>query len=446
MKIPEKAPDWLNIFKEQMNVLFEAARSPQMVDLIQKANRDYLYWDKFKYQPMPEKITPEAAWTYLKFMRNIQIKKTPLVDTKGRYFGYWVPDSVMRELHYLDQDAGGHLLVDEPDIPLKEREQYLIDSIMEEAIASSQLEGAVTTRRKAKEFLRSGRKPQNRAEQMILNNYETIGNIKGIVDEPLTVEMLNYIQGLITKDTLDDPDTSGRFRREVEEEQIEVVNSSGKILHIPPPARELPERIDQLCRYANEENEVEFVHPIIKAIILHFWLAYDHPYIDGNGRTARALFYWYAMKNKYWLMEFLSISRIMVRAPVQYARAYLYSEIDEQDITYFISFHLRAIHLAVEELRRHLIYQQKRLREAKRLLVKYPGLNVRQLGFLNYALAHPDFECTVQFYKRNYGVVYQTARADLLNLVKRGLLRKGKIGKTYYFTLWEDIDKKLGGL
>lgn len=43
-------------------------------------------------------------------------------------------------------------------------------------------------------------------------------------------------------------------------------------------------------------------------------IAYMHPFVDGNGRTARALFYWYMLKSGYWLTEYLSISRVIAKS------------------------------------------------------------------------------------------------------------------------------------
>ena len=57
-------------------------------------------------------------------------------------------------------------------------------------------------------------------------------------------------------------------------------------------------------------------------------LAFIHPFVDGNGRTARSLVYWYMMKKGYWLTEYLSISRIIYRNKAQYEKAFLYTEAD----------------------------------------------------------------------------------------------------------------------
>ena len=87
-------------------------------------------------------------------------------------------------------------------------------------------------------------------------------------------------------------------------------------------------------------------HHHIRAIILHFWLAYGHPFVDGNGRTARALFYWAMLHEGYWLFEFISISNILRKAPAQYGLSFLYSETDDNDLTYFIVAQTKVIRRA----------------------------------------------------------------------------------------------------
>src|SRR5690606_2780541 len=100
-------------------------------------------------------------------------KSIPLTDTTGRPFQFAVPELVQEELHQIDLGAGGLVGIPEPLTNPQTRDRYLVSSLMEEAITSSQLEGAVTTRAVAKEMIRTGRKPRDTSEQMILNNYAT---------------------------------------------------------------------------------------------------------------------------------------------------------------------------------------------------------------------------------------------------------------------------------
>jgi Fic family protein len=443
IKKPEKAPSFGKLNNEEQNQVISLTLSGEVKEIARKANIEYLYWDRFKYRPFPESIKPHIAWFALKLNRSASTKTVPLKWSEDRLFSYWLPDIALQALHLIDQNASGNILVDVPHVQKKEKEHYLMSSLIEEAIASSMIEGAATTRKKAKEMLKKRRKPRDKAEQMILNNYLTILKIKELINEPLTPQLLMHIQELITKDTLEEAAYEGRFRKEGDD-QIEIVDGSGQVLHSPPPALELPELINQLCDFANSEKEEEFVHPVLKAIIMHFWLAFIHPFMDGNGRTARALFYWYLLKKDYWLFEYLSISRIILKAPAQYYRAFLYSEIDDGDMTYFIRFHLRAINLAIKELKNHLARKQKQAVATTRRLVSHPDLNYRQKGLLTHALSHPDAQYTPQSHMQSHGVVYETARSDLLGLVKKGFFDKFKSGKGFIFIPVEGLEEKIG--
>jgi len=372
------------------------------------------------------------AWALVKISRLSQMKYGGLKSIAGPPFGYWLPDSVLRELHFIDKNATGQILVDEPKIGEPDKERYVISSLMEEAIASSLLEGAATTRKRAKDMLREGRKPKTRGELMIQNNYATMKKIKDGVTEKLSVEFLCELQESMTKGTMEDPTACGRIRNP--DEPIQIVNmTDGSILHTPPPAEQLKERLKVLCDFANEESDIAFIHPVIKGIILHFWLAYEHPFVDGNGRTSRAIFYWYLLKNNYWLIEFLPISRIILKAPSKYKMAFIYSEIDQDDITYFIMFNLRALHLSIDDLRKYVFKKQGELREVGKLVRGMPGLNHRQQEIINHAIHHPDATYTIARHSRIHGIVYQTGRADLLQLVDKNLFLKTRSGRSFQF-------------
>lgn len=443
MKLPEKPPDIKKLLDQDIKQLLTLLSSRDVSSITKKANEEYLYWDTFKYVELPEGISKELGWAYLKLTRNSQMRKTPFKDIHNNIFSYWLPDSALKYLHETDQDAGGQILVDDPRVRTGERERYLVSSIMEEAIASSQLEGAATTRKKAKEMLKLGKKPSTAAEQMIFNNYLTIRNIKELIKKPLSKELIIEIQASITKDTLENKTAVGRFKKEGEENEV-VDRSDGTVLFQPPPIAEIEDRIQALCDYANEEREDEFVHPVIKAILLHFGLAYIHPFVDGNGRTARALFYWYMLRSGYWLFEYLSISRVLIRAPGQYKRAYLYSEIDGQDLTYFLMFNLRAVNLSIRGLHVYLAKQQQELKETSLLIRKYPGLNHRQYELLYHAVSDHNAIYTIKFQRNVYDVSYETARADLLELETKGFLTRIKTkGKEFTFVPSKDIVKKL---
>jgi len=200
--------------------------------------------------------------------------------------------------------------------------------------------------------------------------------------------------------------------------------------------------MQEICSFANEQSK-PFIHPVIKAIILHFALGFVHPFTDGNGRTARAIFYWYMLKHHYWLFEYLSISRIVLESPGQYGKAYLFVETDRGDVTYFIHYHLRVIIRAIRELQNYLLRQQRELREAVRLVEGYPGLNHRQSSLLFDALKHPEEPYTIREHQGTHHVTYATARSDLLALEERGFFQKVKQGRKLVFYPVNDLVRQL---
>jgi len=198
-----------------------------------------------------------------------------------------------------------------------------------------------------------------------------------------------------------------------------------------------------MCDFANGKTPDGFIYPAIRSIILHFWLSYDHPFVDGNGRTARALFYWSMLRHKYWLCEFISISQIILNAPAKYVRSFLYTETDENDLTYFILYQLEVVRRAVDELHAYIKRKTKQLQKLERELRGIALLNHRQRALVGHAIRHPDQRYTIQSHRVSHNVVYQTARADLLDLQERGLLCAKKIGRTLHFTPAIDLEKKL---
>ncbi len=327
------------------------------------------------------------------------------------------------------------------------RQHYLVNSLMEEAIRSSQLEGATTSRRVAKELLQSGRPPKDRSETMILNNYNALRFMRDIVDDELAPSHVLEMQRILTEGTLDDPDAAGRLQT-TGDERVAVFdrNDQDVVLHRPPPASQLPERLERLCAFANgTDDDGAFVHPVIRAILLHFWLAYDHPFEDGNGRTARLLFYWSMRKQGYWLTEYLSISRLLRQAPAKYTRSFLLTEKDERDATYFIIFQLRIIERAVEELHTYIRRKIRDLRKVERAIEGAGDLNHRQLALLSHAARSAGQIYTFRSHATSHNVTVETARTDLLHLWRRELLERRKSGRRYVFEPPADLTDRLTG-
>ena len=427
MKFPRKPPSVAEL-------LSEAEKAGRVHAVLQAAGLhdtdvDYLHWDKLRHLSPPHGLTDREWWLAVKLRRAGQYRTFPLRSTDGRPFCYALPDPIPRRLHEVDLRVGGSVEMRDPITNPDTRDRYLVSSLIEEAITSSQLEGAATTREVAKQMIRSGRKPHDHAEKMILNNYLTMQQIIRTKKRKLTKDFICYVHKLVTKGTLEDPADEGRLR--TVDRSIDIGDLNGQVFHTPPPAEQLEERIAAMCDFANRDSAKEFVHPVLRAIMLHFWLAYDHPFVDGNGRTARALFYWSMLRNGYWLCEFISISEIILKAPAKYGKAFLYTETDDCDLTYFLLFNLNVIHRAIAHLYQYVDRKTKQLRILERELRATAALNHRQRALVSHALRHPDQEYTAKSHGLSHNVVHRTALNDLIDLAERGILRQQKLGKQF---------------
>ena len=405
----------------------------------------YYHWDKLRHLAPPDDLTTEEWWVAVKFARKALYRPIPHTDVRGEPFQYAQPDIVQRLLHQITRDASGAIQSPEAVTNPDTKDTYLVNSLIEEAITSSQLEGASTTRKVAKEMIRQNREPKDNSEKMIVNNYHAMQFVSQVKNERLTSGMIFELHRLLTQGTLENPKAIGRLRTT---DDIYVGDErDATTLHIPPKASELKRRIENICEFANDSHSATFLHPVVKAILLHFMLAYDHPFEDGNGRTARALFYWCMLNQGYWLIEFISISRILKSAPAEYNRSYLYTETDDNDATYFIAHQLEVIVRAIGDLHIYLDKKAKEIRTVENVLKKSPRiinlLNHRQVALLNRALKKPHSTFYVESHRSSHNVTYQTARTDLLSLEKLGLLEKSKAGKAFAFTVPDDLRKRL---
>lgn len=405
----------------------------------------YLHWDKLRHHAPPAALNHEEWWLGIKLARSSQAREIPLKDAAGKPFSYVICDNILEMLHHIDSKAKGNIELPEEVTNKETRDRYIVKSLIEEAITSSQLEGASTTRQVASDMLRSGRRARDKSEQMILNNYKAIKRIRELKAEKLTPKIVLKLHGLLTLDTLDDPSAAGRLQQPDEERVHVADNATQKTLHSPPPAEQLATRLDQMCVFANGTTDGEkFVHPVIRAIALHFWLAYDHPFLDGNGRTARSLFYWSMLSQGYWLFEYVSISKILKEAPSKYGKSYLYTETDDNDLTYFIIYQLEVILRAIESMEEYLKNKVKEVNEVQNRIKASSKFNHRQLALLNHAIRHPGAEYTIRSHQESHNVAYATARSDLQELEENGLLVKHTLGRRkQVYRVPEDLNDRL---
>src|ERR1700733_773779 len=154
MKKPESPPS-ITLDQEKMkDIISVFTDADTMLKLIQ-IEKEHLYWEIFKHKVKKINKSPELLWIVAKMQREQTVTRIKISETPGFGFKYRSTAKILKHLHNFDLNLGGILDGGGTIVPADEKNKYLISSIMEEAIASSQLEGAVTTREVAKEMLRT---------------------------------------------------------------------------------------------------------------------------------------------------------------------------------------------------------------------------------------------------------------------------------------------------
>lgn len=410
----------------------------------------YLHWDRFIWR-VPKGTSEQGAWVATKLARKTISKTVELVAEQGKKFSYCIPDSLYALLHQIDKlSGGGHAIGDGSFITTKEKDRYLVKSLMmEEAITSSQLEGASTTRKIAKEMLETKRLPIDKSEQMIFNNYLLMKKALERKDEELSIDLILELHAIATYKAIDNDATPGALR---EDNTIAVSNLYNELAHEPPCYSSLKERLLSLCDFANEKhdgpNSDTFIHPLVKAIILHFMIGYIHPFGDGNGRTARAIFYWYMLRSGYWLFEYVSISKLIQEKRSDYDAAFIYTETDEFDLTYFIYHQVDVVMRAVNSLNSHIESKKSEFYQFMEWIEKSPlskNFKRGQLELLKEAVKQPGRIFTAKQVSAEFDINENTARSYLNGLVDNDLLvaTKGKKGKAIRYVSPAGLREKL---
>ncbi len=438
MRIPATPPSFVDLLAELTTDPTRFARIARAVDA-PSVRQKYLHWDKLRHYDPPAGLSHHEWWLGIKLHRHG--RRLPLMDKAGNPFQFNLADPLPEYLHEIDLSTGGNIPLPDQVTNVETRNSYIARSLIEESFTSSQLEGAASTREIAKDLIRQQRSPRSRGERMILNNFRTMQRIIEVKDQPLSQDLVFEIHRLVTEDTIDEPEGAGQFRTEAEHRI--VGDEYGNVFHDPPRAAQLPARLNAMCDFANETASEPFLHPAIRAMILHFWLAYDHPFVDGNGRTARALFYWSMLRQGYWLFEFLSISHAILKSSVAYGKAFLHSETDDNDLTYFLIYHTAVVRKAVRDLNEYIEGRSKELKDLEANLYGFDFLNHRQKELIRHALRHPGVRYTVESHRTSHGVSRQTSNNDLNELVDRGLLRRIKAGREHQFIAPPNLASRL---
>ncbi len=394
---------------------------------IKHTHENYRTPEEIQYRAK-EKTEPIANWKEVK-TQIIALRKTnsiPMfVNTLNKKFWFFLSDCINKKSMALEKrgTALHQKIVQNGSF----KEEFFLDSTIEEAITSAIYEGANSTRSKAQELITSGSAPKNKDEWMLVNNYQAMLWIKENRHREVSRELIEQLHAVVTRNTLegDDANYQGKFRNDT----VFVRSSTGKVKHEGTKydliESSLKEVIDLTTKNAR------FFPPVLKGVLLHYFTAYIHPFFDGNGRTARALFYFKAMKNNLSFIELLSVSAYLKVHGPQYEKSYEKVVGNELDITYFIDFNLDALLHAISEVEKKVDYLLS-IRSLKPLL---KGISDNQIGLIQRLALNKFRKTNIEEYSAQINMSREIARQELKQLCGWNLLAEKKAGKKFEYQI-----------
>lgn len=388
-----------------------------MREIVEQYLKNYLPRREIIHR-LPVSMPISKVWPELQKARKEVSEKLPLSAIDGSAFWWVLTDHIIEESEKVIALARRELIFDRPEYQAAFKE-----AVLDEAVYSSVIEGAFTTRKEAQAFIREGRTPKNKSEQMVKNNYEALTYVLENIDVPITKETIFQIYSLVTKDTLEEPAASDCYR----DEPVFVRSQRGEVVHTAPKAEQVPQMMDALIAFIADSE----LSPLIKACVAHFYFVYVHPFIDGNGRTARALSYMILLQAGYDFFRYFSISGVIAEERSKYYKAIKDVEDDDFDMTYFIDYSIGMLARAVKTMEDRLV--NKVVMEERLNQLKTSGANDRLLAGAEWLLKSPNSSVTIKAWEKKFGVVTETARQDLFKLEEAGIVKRKLVKRRYEF-------------
>ncbi len=343
------------------------------------------------------------------------------INTIGKKFWYFPSDSINKKIHEIE--SSGNRLYDRIENQGTFKHEFLANAAVEEAITSAIHEGANSTRSKAKALIASGDKPKNKDEWMLINNYHAMKWIKDNSNLPVSTELILRIHEIVTKNTLEGDDVN--FCGKLRDDAVYVTSHLG-IKHEGVKHDKLTEALNEAIKSTTDHPR--FLHSLLKGIILHYFIAFIHPFFDGNGRTARTLFYFKGMKNNLKFVELLSVSADLKRHGNKYEKSFELVKEHEFDMTYFIDFCLDSLSTALNQVEKKVNY----LIDITKLIDSI-GINSNQVALLQRMVLNKYGEIAIEEYATNIGKSREIARKELKQLFAKKILKEEKKGKKFVY-------------
>lgn len=340
----------------------------------------------------------------------------------GAYKALPLKDFNGNKLVYLENVAQVHLSAVKLLLtPQNSREIFGLKAMEDEIISTLTIENIESSRDSVRRILK-GYAPSNDSENRIYGMKKGLDFI-GNPDNKMTEENIYTLYQLMIGEFLEDDVKllPGNFYRH---DEVFVVGQ--KLEHIGLPHQKLPEFMSNLVSFVNESS---MMNDLLKAALIHFYVAYLHPYFDGNGRMARMMHLWYLVQRGYSSALFVPISEYIEKSRKKYYDAYTLAERNQSisgvmDATPFLVYFIENVYNKMD------LAAPAQVTEIYTKVLEEGRITEKEQKLWYFVLsAYGNSEFSTKQLEKDFGdAAYATIRAFVLKFEEMGLLGSKKYG------------------
>ena len=355
------------------------------------------------------KYTKKEVDEFLELQRQGAYKEINLVDFSGK------------KLFYLKSFLQvNSILVKKLALPRKEYGKQAMET---EVYATLDIESIHSSRESIRKIF-NGYAPDGKKEERIYGMKKGLAFISN-VENKITEENIYQLYSLTVGDFLEE---ENRLRLDEFYRHDTVFIVGNDIEHTGIDYQKLPQYMKEFVAFIQEEDGM---NELMKGAAIHFYLAYLHPYFDGNGRMARLLHLWYLVQRGYSSVMFVSLSYYISQSKKEYYRAYQMVEENKKisgilDITPFLYYFIKNVY---EKIDGNAAMQEDVLKIYEAAL-STGKVTEKEKHLWQFVLsAYGDDEFSTKQLEKDYGeAAYATIRSFVLKFEELGILRSQRYG------------------
>jgi len=259
---------------------------------------------------------------------------------------------------------------------------------------------------------------RDRDIQEVLNYRNVLKFISDFQGKNITEEVIKHLHALVAHRMLPD-DQVGEYRKT----QVVVKNAqTGEITFRPPPSVEVPFLINDFVDWVNALNDDD-IHPALKAGIVHYELVRIHPFLDGNGRVARAVATLILFSEGYDIKRFFSLEEYYDREPMNYYEALQSVGKTSGSLNAWLEYFTEGLAIELTRIKDKVKSLSTDLKIKKSLGGQQLALTERQIKIIEF-VQEQGFLQNKAFFELFPQVSEDTVLRELKDLLKKGIVKK----------------------